>query len=465
SSPSSGYARAWMWRAPTSAPAHAVRGLYPIAAQGVAVDDSPMRALLAVTGVVSAFVLSGCLPQFGCSFDDVPVLRNRVWYCVNLSAGQPPQLGEGYSPRAAFTFTASPISGGQRVVFTSYSTDDDFDIRRYEWDLDSDGLYETDRGQAIAAARDYPPGHYLVSLKVTDGAANSDTASQTFDVPPPETEQPAPDPPPEEDPPANAAPAASFTTSPNPGVAGESVHFDAHGSSDSDGEITDYAWDFEDDGILDITTSSPEVSFVYDTPGQKTARLRVHDNLGASGEATRFVLVRESEPGSGRVVAAAKGARFSARLRGRPLANHFGRKSKRGHVVSRRGLVAVGRFDGRRGLEGFMDGGWLARLDVSSNRRTKRARVRGLVLVTFDGTSDSQACLRFAMVVRKGRKPRGSFRVVGANGQAAGLSGNGALSLSYARDLSARLKGTLRIRRGATKAIPPGCARLARVRP
>ena len=59
-----------------------------------------------------------------------------------------------------------------------------------------------------------------------------------------------------------------------PGV-GQSVHFGAHGSSSTNGAITFYQWDLEDDGVVDAT--GVMVEHVYSAAGTYTVRLRVTD--------------------------------------------------------------------------------------------------------------------------------------------------------------------------------------------
>src|SRR4030095_88013 len=53
-------------------------------------------------------------------------------------------------------------------------------------------------------------------------------------------------------------------------------------SSDVDGSIVQYAWDFEDDGSVDYTSAGATASHSY-LPGQHRAKLRVTDNKGAIG--------------------------------------------------------------------------------------------------------------------------------------------------------------------------------------
>jgi hypothetical protein len=301
-----------------------------------------------------------------------------------------------------------------------------------------------------------------VALKVTDADGNVARATVRLSVNPVEGGTT----------PGNSSPTASFTFTPSPGRAGESVHFDGTGSGDSDGSIASYRWDFENDGTFDTEPDpSPMVSHVYPTPGQKTAKLLVTDDKGGTGETTREVPIAEQGPG--RVIAsAAKPVRFTARLMGRPLKRHLGKVTRHGRVTSRRGLIAAGRLSARAPgassqsrLGRFSAASWLARLDFTSNRRTRRASVTGLVLVTFDGATPAQACVRIGLTTGKGRRARGSFRIVGANGDAAGLTGKGKAGFKRPRGLAARLTGTLRTGAGKKTAIPRRCAALASVRP
>jgi YVTN family beta-propeller protein len=76
----------------------------------------------------------------------------------------------------------------------------------------------------------------------------------------------------------NQGPTASFTVSPaGPGVP---VQFNASGSSDADGSVVRYDWDFGDGAVQ--TTGSPSVAHTYQSVGQRTARLTVTDNEGGS---------------------------------------------------------------------------------------------------------------------------------------------------------------------------------------
>lgn len=59
---------------------------------------------------------------------------------------------------------------------------------------------------------------------------------------------------------------------------GTAVMFDASESYDVDGEIDRYEWDFDGDGIVDLSTGFTEAEFVYDEPGTYEVTLTVTDD-------------------------------------------------------------------------------------------------------------------------------------------------------------------------------------------
>ncbi len=87
----------------------------------------------------------------------------------------------------------------------------------------------------------------------------------------------------------NVPPTASFTSSVTNGTAPLNVTFDASASSDPDGTVTSYAWDFGDG----TTGTGATASHTFTKPGTYAVRLIVTDDGGAQGFAAATVLVRE----------------------------------------------------------------------------------------------------------------------------------------------------------------------------
>ena len=89
----------------------------------------------------------------------------------------------------------------------------------------------------------------------------------------------------------NEAPDAQFTASPQFGVSPMLVTFNGVTSSDSDGTITQYEWDYQGDGVFDATAATPGTTYSYvGLPGaQFDPVLRVTDNDGATATTTLHI--------------------------------------------------------------------------------------------------------------------------------------------------------------------------------
>lgn len=85
----------------------------------------------------------------------------------------------------------------------------------------------------------------------------------------------------------NSPPVAQFARTPSSGEAPLAVFFDAAESTDSDGSIVSYAWNFGDDG----TGSGVTTTHVYTTAGTFEATLTVTDDRGSEVSLTRAVTV------------------------------------------------------------------------------------------------------------------------------------------------------------------------------
>ena len=91
---------------------------------------------------------------------------------------------------------------------------------------------------------------------------------------------------------ANTPPSVTGTIDPNPADVGELITFDASGSTDPDGQIISYLWEFGDG-----TTSQQAVAtHSYTMSGEYNITLTVTDNDGASASATGVVGVSQNTP-------------------------------------------------------------------------------------------------------------------------------------------------------------------------
>ncbi len=174
------------------------------------------------------------------------------------------------APTASFTASCDD----QRVCSfnATGSTDSDGTIESYVWDFDD----TTDPGTGATPSHTYDTdGTYTVTLTVTDN--DGATATVTHDVPVAFVA-----------PPANQAPEASFTEV----CDNLTCSFDGSASTDPDGTIESYAWDFGDGGSENL--QKPNHS--YAAAGTYPVTLTVTDDDGAIAVTTREVTVSQAPP-------------------------------------------------------------------------------------------------------------------------------------------------------------------------
>lgn len=82
----------------------------------------------------------------------------------------------------------------------------------------------------------------------------------------------------------SAPPVADFSADPRSGTAPLTVQF----TDMSTGVITDYAWDFENDGTVDSTEQNP--TFTYNSPGNYMVRLTVTGPGGSDSEVKPYFI-------------------------------------------------------------------------------------------------------------------------------------------------------------------------------
>ncbi|TDN90828.1 PKD domain-containing protein [Microbacterium sp. BK668] len=160
------------------------------------------------------------------------------------------------APVASFTATSNELAVS---VDASASSDADGNITGYDWTF-GDGSTAT----GVTSSHTYAQaGTYTITLKVTDATSLVSTTTKVVTVAP------------------NKAPTAAFTST----VTNLSVAFDASGSTDTDGTIASYAWDFGDGQ----TGAGATATHAYAGAGTYAVKLTVTDDRGAVGTITKSV--------------------------------------------------------------------------------------------------------------------------------------------------------------------------------
>lgn len=103
----------------------------------------------------------------------------------------------------------------------------------------------------------------------------------------------------------NAPPLADFVFSPEEPDTNSLVTFNASASSDPDGRIVKYEWDFDGDGAFDESIDSPVIAHFFSRGGMMSVTLRVTDDDNATAAVTKTVKVREAPISVRRIIATA----------------------------------------------------------------------------------------------------------------------------------------------------------------
>lgn len=180
--------------------------------------------------------------------------------------------GPNEMPRASFTFSPQSPQTGRSVSFTSNATDSDGEIVSHSWDLDGDGVQDATGRTATFTYEQ--PGTITVRLTVTDDRDDSNTSTRAVSV----------------ELPPNELPSAAFTYSPENPRAGTVVDFTAN-ASDTDGQVEQYSWDFNGDGLQDA--SGPNPTHAFQEQGRFNVQLTVTDDRGGEATADRSVDVSQ----------------------------------------------------------------------------------------------------------------------------------------------------------------------------
>ena len=170
------------------------------------------------------------------------------------------------APEADFTFSPSDPTDRDTVRFTDYSIDTDGDIVLYEW-VFGDGNTSTIQNPDHRYGDN---GTYTVSLKVTDNGGATDIASRDISI-------------------KNVKPFPDFKFTPQSQVKVGTVLNFKDNSTDLDGIILNWTWDFGD-GII---AYGNKTEHSYTNAGIYSVTLWITDDDGELSNYTMILTVDE----------------------------------------------------------------------------------------------------------------------------------------------------------------------------
>ena len=184
-------------------------------------------------------------------------------------------------PIAGFQISPTAPKPGDLILFNGTSSLDlDGLIESFAWDFNGDG--ETDSTAPIAEYTFASAGLYDVTLTVIDNDGNSDSVTRSIDVISQSSTTTSVIP-----------PIADFAYLPAELEPGDIILFNATLSTDPDGQIASFAWDFNGDGKFDSAAAIVDYSFPED--GVYDVSLTVIDDSGSTDTLTLQVVVGSGE--------------------------------------------------------------------------------------------------------------------------------------------------------------------------
>jgi len=277
-------------------------------------------------------------------------------------------LPQGQPPIAAIAADVTTGNPPLNVNFdASASSDPEGKIVSYDWDFDGDGTYDEQTTEPTAA-HEYPTGGaFTATVRVEDAEHQLDTASLDITV--------------------NLAPIAVLSiTPPEPTAVPFTVSYGASGSSDPDGTIVQYDYDWGSDGVYELMDAGPEPSpsYILTLPGDYPVTVRVTDNQGLSDTDSGSAVGLYGEWHTQTVATNDAGRNCSlALVDGYPAISYYdGEHWNLGYI----------RATDEFGLEA-----WGAPVEVTNDfgdegRQTSLAVVNGHPAIAFDNSNDQTTC-------------------------------------------------------------------------
>jgi formylglycine-generating enzyme required for sulfatase activity len=191
-----------------------------------------------------------------------------------------PNKPESATPTACFAVTPSVGSDQTDFLVDGSCSSDGQDLLaalQVRWDWDNDGTWDTEYSTGKTASHRFSAtGTKTIKLEVKDTAGLTNTTTRQVTVS------------------TNSAPSATFTVTPESGTTWTIFTCDASGCTDGEDSVDALMvrWDWEDDGNWDTDYSTKKTAdWQYGNSGARTIRVEVIDTGGATGTATRQVVV------------------------------------------------------------------------------------------------------------------------------------------------------------------------------
>jgi hypothetical protein len=247
---------------------------------------------------------------------------------------------------------------------------------------------------------------------------------------------------------------------------------DASGSTDAEGPIASYQWDFGDShsGDNTATTQTPRVKHTYDFSGQYVITLRVFDGDGLAAETQRMIQVVAGQPpapvSEAALRSAGGGATVTMLMQPTAMMDD-GFATMAGDSLLRTGALVRGRLNlGRRlaaPLDRTLRPRWVAGFMIKQNGHASSTRfaVEGQMLLDFG--RGERLCVSARLSRVAGTRFSGRLAVIGGSGRAARVGGGGTLATRLDQRGMLAVNSRLRLApRRRARPLPPECRTLAR---
>jgi len=260
----------------------------PPVAQFTATPEQPKNNQTVVFDASSSYDTDGSIVSyewnFGYGFTDTGITVNHVFptagvYSVTLKVtdnngnysllNKNIEVSGNLAPDGSIVFSPQSPKIGESVYFSSENCyDPDGTIKSYKWYF-GDGYTSTEQNPSHSYQKE---GTFNVQLVIKDNENASTTLSTSITVG------------------KGTPPEAVFTYSPSNPARLHSVYFNAIESTDADGNIVSYSWDFGDGS----QGSGQKISHIFQESGEYIVTLTVRDNDGLTGISTKNITVANS---------------------------------------------------------------------------------------------------------------------------------------------------------------------------